>query len=426
VTVSSPATWESRILDRLMPLPVTPLTEPRASAGAGQPAATPGLMRAWAEAGTYALRHAAEHAVAAGRLDELLVDPQFLVHAEAATLAMLLTGADSVRARRFAAVYRTSVTRHHAASPAARRDVLAVDAVRHRLPALARALRPTKHRFPWHPSWATGGQINQAHQATFLTRSSQAIATACSELHCSPAVQKSAVASAPLQGHSDRVAAVAWLQVRNRPVAVTGGWDATVRIWDLSTGTPIGAPLTGHTGVVSTVACTVLDGRPVAVTGGWDATVRIWDLSTGTPIGAPLTGHTRPVHAAACTVLDGRPVAVTGGWDATVRIWDLSTGTPIGAPLTGHIGPVDAVACEIFEGFPIAGTSGEDGVVLVWDLVNGTQLGSFVLPGVISALVLTSHAQALLIGFSHELVCMAADGSSEGGGGSMPTTMISA
>jgi WD40 repeat protein len=29
------------------------------------------------------------------------------------------------------------------------------------------------------------------------------------------------------------------------------------------------------------VACTQLDGRPIAVTGSWDRTVRVWDLTTG-------------------------------------------------------------------------------------------------------------------------------------------------
>jgi WD40 repeat protein len=50
----------------------------------------------------------------------------------------------------------------------------------------------------------------------------------------------------------------------------------------LTAGTPIGEPLTGHTGPVLAVATAVLpDGRPVAVTGGVDRTVRVWDLAAG-------------------------------------------------------------------------------------------------------------------------------------------------
>ena len=73
-------------------------------------------------------------------------------------------------------------------------------------------------------------------------------------------------------------------------------------------------PLTGHTGPVEAVAALVLpDGRPIAVTGSGDHTVRVWDLTTGTPIGDPLTGHTDRVEAVAALVLpDGRPIAVTG------------------------------------------------------------------------------------------------------------------
>jgi WD40 repeat protein len=93
------------------------------------------------------------------------------------------------------------------------------------------------------------------------------------------------------------------------------------------------------------VATAVLpDGRPVAVTGGDDATVRIWDLGTGALLGSPLTGHTRAVWAVAAMVLPGgRPVAVAGSYDATVRIWDISAPGPIGYPL--HVNAaVEAVA----------------------------------------------------------------------------------
>ena len=67
-----------------------------------------------------------------------------------------------------------------------------------------------------------------------------------------------------------------------------------------------------------------LDGRPVVVTGGDDATVRVWDLATGDPVGDPLTGHTGAVLAVAVGELDGRPIVVTGSGDETVRVWDLA------------------------------------------------------------------------------------------------------
>jgi WD40 repeat protein len=75
---------------------------------------------------------------------------------------------------------------------------------------------------------------------------------------------------------------------------------------------------------VTAVACAQLDGSPIAITGSWDHTVRIWDVSTGIPLGL-LSGHTNRVTAVACAQLDGSPIAITGSSDRTVRIWDVRT-----------------------------------------------------------------------------------------------------
>jgi hypothetical protein len=180
--------------------------------------------------------------------------------------------------------------------------------------------------------------------------------------------------------HTGGVSAVASTVLDDRPIAVTAGLDRTVRIWDLTTRTPIGDPLTGHTDAVRAVACTVLDNRPIAVTAGLDRTVRIWDLTTRTPIGDPPTGHTDRVNAVACTVLDGRPVAITTSWDHTVRIWDLTTRTPIGDPPTGHTDRVTAVTCTVLHDRPVAVTTSNDGTVRIWDLQERRELDRIDLP----------------------------------------------
>jgi len=77
-----------------------------------------------------------------------------------------------------------------------------------------------------------------------------------------------------------------------------------------------------------------------AVTGGTDATVRIWDLADNAAIGDPMTGHTHWVEAVACTTTsDGRIVAVAGSRDGTVRVWDLATRAQVGSdlPMPGKV-----------------------------------------------------------------------------------------
>ena len=168
-----------------------------------------------------------------------------------------------------------------------------------------------------------------------------------------------------LTGHDGWVRAVA--VSADGQLAVSGGGDGTVRVWDLAAGTQRGAPLTGHKGPVFAVALSA-DGQ-LAVSGGDDGTVRVWDLAAGTQRGAPLTGHDDSVFAVALSA-DGQ-FAVSGGRDGTVRVWDLAAGTQRDAPLTGHNGWVRAVALSADGQFAVSG--GDDGTVRVWDLAAGTQ-----------------------------------------------------
>ncbi|WP_327046014.1 hypothetical protein OG320_30800 [Microbispora sp. NBC_01189] len=165
----------------------------------------------------------------------------------------------------------------------------------------------------------------------------------------------------------------------DRAVAVTGGTDGTVRVWDLTTGTQLGAqigrPLTGHTGRVTAVTATRLHGRPVAVTGSADGTVRIWDLAAHKQLGQALTGHTAGVTAVLTTTLEGRMVAVSAGRDSTVRVWDLAGHRRLGRPFTDPSRSVVA-AGTITErdGRPVVVFSGSDGAVWLWDPATRARL----------------------------------------------------
>ena len=55
-----------------------------------------------------------------------------------------------------------------------------------------------------------------------------------------------------------------------------------------------------------------------------DKTIRIWDATTGEPIGSPLAGHNAPVTQ--LEFIDADTV-VSSSEDGTTRAWDVATGT---------------------------------------------------------------------------------------------------
>ena len=64
------------------------------------------------------------------------------------------------------------------------------------------------------------------------------------------------------------------------------------------------------------------------VSGGFDRTVRVWDLESGEAVGEALCGHYSPVTAVAVGQRGGHAVIVSGGDDGTVRVWDLENLSP--------------------------------------------------------------------------------------------------
>ena len=59
---------------------------------------------------------------------------------------------------------------------------------------------------------------------------------------------------------------------------VSGSSDKTVRVWDATTGEPIGSPLAGHTGSVTQVEFIDAD---TVVSSSNDGTTRAWNVATG-------------------------------------------------------------------------------------------------------------------------------------------------
>ena len=115
-----------------------------------------------------------------------------------------------------------------------------------------------------------------------------------------------------------------------------------------------------HEGVSLSVAFSP-DGKTLA-SGGWDKTVRLWDVATGTEKKI-LRGHLDSIHSVAFSP-DGKTLA-SGGWDKTVRLWDVATGTEKKI-LRGHLDSIYSVAFSP-DGKTLASGS-SDGTVGLWDV----------------------------------------------------------
>ena len=301
----------------------------------------PGGSRQWQHAAPYLLRHAAQHADAAGHLEDLLQDTGFLIRADPDTLAPLVAALPAAAAGGAADTYRASYAAHVRRPPAVRAQIMAIDAARYRHTVLAQRLSQAAI---WQPVWASSQSRSASLRMT-------------------------------LTGHTDAVTAVAVGRTGDREVIVSGSQDNTVRVWDAATGQPVGQPLAGHTDAVTAVAVGRAGDREVIVSGSQDNMVRVWDAVTGQPVGQPLVGHPSTVTAVAVGRTGDREVIISRSWDGTVRVWDAATGQPVGRPPVGDPDVVTAVAVGRTGDREVIVSGSQDNMVRVWDAVTGQPVG---------------------------------------------------
>ena len=117
------------------------------------------------------------------------------------------------------------------------------------------------------------------------------------------------------EGHKDRVTSV-FLSADGRH-ALSGSWDKTLKLWDVSSGACL-RTFEGHTDYVTSVFLSA--DRRHALSGSYDHTLKLWDLSSGICL-RTFEGHTLSLTSVFLSA-DGCH-ALSGSQDFTLKLWRL-------------------------------------------------------------------------------------------------------
>jgi WD40 repeat protein len=161
-------------------------------------------------------------------------------------------------------------------------------------------------------------------------------------------------------GHTGAVRSLAWIDSRR---FVSGGDDGRIVAWGLDAGGNIGQ-LEGHTDRVACLA--VSSGGRVLVSGGYDKSVREWDLSTMRFVRQLNVGDV-PVLNLSLNPAGSELLVTTGSMgEGNARCMILNRES--GRMQTLFLEHFKGVDCGVFiPGTSLAATAGEDRIVYLWD-----------------------------------------------------------
>ncbi|KAI8057541.1 WD40-repeat-containing domain protein [Gilbertella persicaria] len=162
-----------------------------------------------------------------------------------------------------------------------------------------------------------------------------------------------------LIGHSHSVRSIA----AHGNTLVSGSYDNTVAVWDLSTGRMVHR-MEGHTSNVYSVVIDPI--RQQCMSGSMDQVVYVWDLVTGECL-HKLDGHSVLVGLLGLTPNH----LVSASADRTLRVWDPTTGV-CQHVLAGKHGHEGAITCFKHDEEKVI--SGSEGGLKMWDIKTGRYL----------------------------------------------------
>ena len=139
--------------------------------------------------------------------------------------------------------------------------------------------------------------------------------------------------------------------------------DGTLKLWDMSSGACL-RTFKGHTGSVNSVFLSADDRH--ALSGSDDATLKLWDVSNGACL-RTFRGHARYNGGVASVFLsaNGRHALSGGSSDKTLKLWDVSTGACLWT-FEGHTDKVHSVCLSADERYALSGSS--DKTLKLWNI----------------------------------------------------------
>uniref|UniRef100_A0A4X2KTC7 Small ribosomal subunit protein RACK1 n=1 Tax=Vombatus ursinus TaxID=29139 RepID=A0A4X2KTC7_VOMUR len=164
----------------------------------------------------------------------------------------------------------------------------------------------------------------------------------------------------------------------------------TIIMWKLTRDeTNYGIPqhgLRGHSHFVSDVVISS-DGQ-FLLSGSWDATLRLWDLTTGT------TDETRSewVSCVRFSPSSSDPFIVFGDWSKLVKVWNLAN-CKLTTNHIGHTGYLNTVT--VSPDGSLCASGGKDGQTILWDFNEGKHLYTLDGGDIINALCFSPNRYCL-------------------------------
>ncbi len=170
-----------------------------------------------------------------------------------------------------------------------------------------------------------------------------------------------------LKGHSHFVSDV--VISSDGQFALSGSWDKTLRLWDLTNGTSVREPFYGHTGDVLSVAFSA-DNRQI-VSGARDKSIKLWNTLGECKYTLTEDGHTEWVSCVRFSPNTANPIIVSVGWDRLVKVWSVSN-CKLRFNHIGHTGYLNTVT--VSPDGSLCASGGKDGNAMLWDLNEGKHL----------------------------------------------------